>query len=194
MIKCKKRQPLPTVTAKSFFDIAPRSLTIIAYLRPFVKTLVACYTLFVFSGGYKGQAQTITRGDFYFMDFYKILKSLTKDNRLTFGDILVMSVIVTHAQYATDKTIEISFSDIHAEFERLSDKTIRRSLQRLSELEYIETIKQTAPKPNKYKVLIEVGQVQAKPIYQKKPSNKIQSSDDFITEAKRVIAKNPFLQ
>lgn len=128
------------------------------------------------------------------MDFYKILKSLTKDNRLTFGDILVMSVIVTHAQYETDKTIEISFSEIHAEFERLSDKTIRRSLQRLSELEYIETIKQTAPKPNKYKVLIDVGQVQAKPIYQKKPSNKIQSSDDFITEAKRVIAKNPFLQ
>lgn len=127
------------------------------------------------------------------MDFYKILKSLTKDNRLTFGDILVMSVIVTHAQYATDKIIEISFSDIHAEFERLSDKTIRRSLQRLSELEYIETIKQTAPKPNKYKVLIEVGQVQAKPIYQKKPSNKIQSSDDFIAEAKRVVAKNPFL-
>lgn len=127
------------------------------------------------------------------MDFYKILKSLTKDNRLTFGDILVMSVIVTHAQYATDKTIEISFSEIHAEFERLSDKTIRRSLQRLSELEYIETIKQTAPKPNKYKVLIEVGQVQAKPIYQKKNSNKIQSDDEFIERAKKAAFSNPFL-
>ena len=128
------------------------------------------------------------------MDFYKILKSLTKDNRLTFGDILVMSVIVTHAQYETDKTIEISFSEIHAEFERLSDKTIRRSLQRLSELEYIKTIKQTAPKPNKYKVLIDVGQVQAKPIYQKKNSNKIQTDDEFIERAKKAALSNPFLQ
>ena len=129
------------------------------------------------------------------MEFYKIFKTITNDERMAFGDILAMSVIATRAQFAEDHTVELSFKDIHNEFPRLSDKTIRRSLQRLAELHYIEIIKQAAPKPNKYKVLIDMPQVQPAPqIKQKKNSNKIQSDSDYIAEAKRVMLANPFLK
>ena len=129
------------------------------------------------------------------MDFYKIFKTITNDERMAFGDILVMSVIATRAQFIEDQTVELSFKDIHIEFPRLSDKTIRRSLQRLAELHYIEIIKQAAPKPNKYKVLIDIPKGQPAPqIKQKKNFNKIQSEADYIAEAKRVMLANPFLK
>ena len=129
------------------------------------------------------------------MDFYKIFKTITNDERMAFGDILAMSVIATRAQFTEDHTVELSFKDIHNEFPRLYNKTIRRSIQRLAELHYIEIIKQAAPKPNKYKVLIDMPQVQPAPqIKQKKNSNKIQSEADYIAEAKRVMLANPFLK
>ena len=127
------------------------------------------------------------------MDFFKLLVSLTNDNNLEYTDIHVMSVLVTYAQYAEDKTVEISANDIHDLFKRIPIRTIRRCLQRLEELHYIEAIKQKPPKKNKYRVLIDIGQAQPKTIYQKKNTNKIQTSDSFIAEAKRAISKNPFL-
>lgn len=105
------------------------------------------------------------------MDFYKILRAITSDKNLTFGDILVMSVLITHAQYEPDKTVQLSYNDIHEEFTRLSVSNIKLSLKRLTELHYIETITQR-PNPNKYRVLIDVGQPQAKPWRSKKPKDK----------------------
>lgn len=102
------------------------------------------------------------------MDFYKILRAITSDKNLTFGDILVMSVLITHAQYSADKTVQLSYNDIHAEFTRLSVSNIKLSLKRLTDLHYIETITQR-PNPNKYRVLIDIGQPQAKPWRTKKP-------------------------
>ena len=130
------------------------------------------------------------------MDFLKIIQELTKASNLHLSDICVMAVLVTYAQYEPEQTIEISATKIHSEFERLNLRTIKKSLQHLTELHYIETIKQAAPKPNKYKVLIDIPKAQSKPqpIQFKKNSNKIASSDDYAAEAKRVMTKNPFLQ
>lgn len=127
------------------------------------------------------------------MEFLKILIELTKDKRLTRTDICVMAVIVTYAQYGDDQTVELSANDIHEQFETIPTRTIQWCISHLEKLNYIQVYRQP-PKKNRYKVLIPIPEIKAKPTYQKKPSNKIQSSDDFITEAKRVIAKNPFLQ
>lgn len=108
------------------------------------------------------------KGAFFIMDFYKILKALTADNNLTFSDILVMSVLVTHAQYEQDKTVQLSAKEIHEEFERLSIVSIKRSIKRLSDLHYIKTIPQH-PHPSKHTILIDIGQPQAKPWRTKKP-------------------------
>lgn len=103
------------------------------------------------------------------MDFLKILKTITKDSSLTRTDICVMAVITTYAQYEADKTIEMSAAQIHEEFESIPQRTIQRSVKHLAELHYISIIKQAAPKPNKYKVLIDIGQPEAKPWRTKKP-------------------------
>lgn len=139
-----------------------------------------------------------TKGAFLFMDFFKLLVSLTNDNNLEYTDIHVMSVLVTYAQYAEDKTIEISANDIHDVFKRIPIRTIRRCLQRLEELHYIEAIKQKPPKKNKYRVLIQIpGQTAApdKPKIQQK-KNKYAAASDVgtpISEYQRIAAKNPFL-
>ena len=105
------------------------------------------------------------------MDFLKILKTITKDTSLTRTDICVMAVITTYAQYEPDKTIEMSTAEIHEEFESIPQRTIQRSVKHLAELHYISIIKQAPPKPNKYKVLIDIGQPQAKPWRSKKPKD-----------------------
>ena len=129
------------------------------------------------------------------MDFLKIIKELTKASSLRLSDICVMAVLVTYAQYEDNKTIELSAGQIKKEFERLDIRTIKKSLQHLAELHYIEIIKQAAPKPNKYKVLIDIPKGQPAPqIKQKKIINKIQSEADYIAEAKRVMLANPFLK
>lgn len=128
------------------------------------------------------------------MEFLKILIELTKDKRLTRTDICVMAVIVTYAQYGDDQTVELSANDIHERFETIPTRTIQRCIKHLSELNYIEVIHQQKPQKNRYKVLIPIPEIKAKPTYQKKPSNKIASSDDYAAEAKRVMLKNPFLQ
>lgn len=128
------------------------------------------------------------------MDFLKILKELTKASNLHLSDICVMAVLVTYAQYEPDQTIEISATKIHSEFERLNIRTIKKSLQHLTELHYIETIKQEAPKPNKYKVLIDVPKAQAQTIHQKKnPYKQSPEQGTTIEEYKRIATKNPFL-
>jgi hypothetical protein len=105
-----------------------------------------------------------------------------------------MAVLVTYAQYEPEQTIEISATKIHSEFERLNLRTIKKSLQHLTELHYIETIKQAAPKPNKYKVLIPIPAAQPKQIYQKKNTNKYNADDEYIAEAVQAMRKNPFMQ
>lgn len=124
------------------------------------------------------------------MDFFKLLVSLTNDNNLEYTDILVMSVLVTYAQYAEDKTVEISFNEIHDLFKRIPVRTVRRCLQRLEELHYIEIIKQKPPKKNKYHVLIDIGQTQIKSNKYTRYKKDISGTD--IEEYKSVI--NKFLQ
>ena len=131
------------------------------------------------------------RSFFIIMDFYKILKSITADTNLTFGDILVMSVLVTHAQYADNKTVQLTVKEIHEEFTRLSIANIKRSLNRLSELHYIEIIKQR-PYANKYHVLIDIGQAQSKAQSSKYTKHKKDIPVTDIEEYKSVI--NKFLQ
>ncbi|MBO4534124.1 MAG: hypothetical protein J5726_10595 [Treponema sp.] len=105
-----------------------------------------------------------------------------------------MAVLVTYAQYEPEQTIEISATKIHAEFERLNLKTIKKSLQHLTELHYIETIKQEAPKPNKYKVLIDVPKAQAQTMHQKKnPYKQSNEQGTMIEEYKRIVNEKPFL-
>lgn len=128
------------------------------------------------------------------MDFLKIIQELTKASDLHLSDICVMAVLVTYAQYEPEQTIEISATKIHSEFERLNLRTIKKSLQHLTELHYIETIKQAAPKPNKYKVLIPIPAAQPKQIYQKKNTNKYNADDEYIAEAVQAMRKNPFMQ
>ena len=133
------------------------------------------------------------------MDFFKLLVSLTNDNNLEYTDILVMSVLVTYAQYAEDKTVEISFTEIHDLFKRIPVRTVRRCLQRLEELHYIEAIKQKPPKKNKYRVLIPItGQapVTDKPQIQQKKNKYAAAASDVgtpIAEYERIASKNPFL-
>lgn len=130
------------------------------------------------------------------MDFLKIIQELTKASNLHLSDICVMAVLVTYAQYEPEQTIEISATKIHSEFERLNLRTIKKSLQHLTELHYIETIKQAAPKPNKYKVLIDIPKAQSKPqpIHQKKNPYKQSEQGTTIEEYERIVRKNPFLQ
>lgn len=89
------------------------------------------------------------------MDFLKIMKLTTTDEALTYSDICVMAVIATYAQYQADKTVELSAPDIHGEFPRLSIRTIKDAVKRLSEHKYIEVIKSKGMK-NKYRVLIPI--------------------------------------
>ena len=135
------------------------------------------------------------------MDFFKLLVSLTNDNNLEYTDIHIMSVLVTYAQYSEDKTVEISFNEIHDLFKRIPVRTVRRCLQRLAELHYIEIIKQKPPKKNKYRVLIEIPAqtttvVKDKPQIQQKTNKYAAAASDIgtpISEYQRIAAKNPFL-
>ena len=127
------------------------------------------------------------------MEFLKILIELTKDKRLTRTDICVMAVIVTYAQYGDDQTVELSANDIHEQFETIPTRTIQWCINHLEKLNYIQVYRQP-PKKNRYKVLIPIPKIQAKPIYQKKNSNKIQTDDEFIERAKKAALSNPFLQ
>lgn len=100
------------------------------------------------------------------MDFLKILKSMTEADDIGYSDICVMAVLVTYAQYNDDHIVEMSIPDIQAEFKRLSIKTIKRSIKRLTDNNYIQVI-QTKGQKNKYKVLIPIGQAD-KPIKYKR--------------------------
>lgn len=102
------------------------------------------------------------------MDFFKILKLTTNDETLTYSDICVMAVIATYAQYQDDKTVELSANDVHAEFPRLSVRTISRAIERLTANKYIEIIKAKGAK-NKYRVLIPIDY--SKPITRKSTKN-----------------------
>lgn len=128
------------------------------------------------------------------MDFLKILKELTKDKQLTRSDICVMAVIVTYAQYADGQAVELSANDIHEEFETIPIITIKRCVKHLSELHYIEIIRQPKPQKNIYKVLIPIPAAQPKQIYQKKNTNKYNADDEYIAEAVQAMRKNPFMQ
>jgi hypothetical protein len=128
------------------------------------------------------------------MDFLKILKELTKDKQLTRSDICVMAVIVTYAQYADGQAVELSANDIHEEFETIPIRTIKRCVKHLSELHYIEIIRQPKPQKNIYKVLIPIPAVQPKQIYQKKNTNKLNTDDEYIAQALQAMQKNPFMQ
>lgn len=74
------------------------------------------------------------------MDFLKILKSMTEADDIGYIDICVMAVLVTYAQYNDDHIVEMSIPDIQAEFKRLSIKTIKRSIKRLTDNNYIQVI------------------------------------------------------
>lgn len=129
------------------------------------------------------------------MEFFKLLAILLKDKNLTRSDVCVMSVIVTYAQYETNQITEMSANDIHEIFETICIKTIRRCIKHLAELHYIEIIKQTAPKKNQYRVLIDIPKGQTQPqIRYKKNSNKITADDDYIEQIKTVVSQTPILQ
>lgn len=123
------------------------------------------------------------------IEFFKLFVSLTADENLEYTDIDVMTVLVTFAQWSTDKTTELSHNDIHEIFKRMPVRTIRRALKRLEELHYIECIKQP-PKKSKYRILIDTPKGQPKQIHR---TNKIQSEGDYIEEVKRAALANPFL-
>lgn len=129
------------------------------------------------------------------MDFYKILKELTKDKNLEYTDIHVMAVLITFAQYEENQSVEMSYKDIHDEFERIPIPTIRDCIRRLINLHYIEK-QQGETQKNKYKVLIPILKTQAQPsaIHHKKNSNKLQVEDEYIEDIKRVALANPFLK
>lgn len=123
------------------------------------------------------------------MDFLKILKTLTAANDLELSDICVMAVLVTYAQYSDDQCIELSYTNIHEEFKRLSMPTIKRSVKRLAANGYI-SITKNASKKNRYKVLIDIPKGQPKQIHR---TNKIQSEGDYIEKVKIAALANPFL-
>lgn len=127
------------------------------------------------------------------MEFYKLLATILHDKRLTSTDKCIMSILVTHSQFAEDQTVELSANEI-SQIAGATARTIQRCIKHLSELNYIEIIRNSTKK-NRYKVLIDIPKGQPAPqIKQKKNSNKLQSEDDFIAEAKRVMLANPFLK
>lgn len=129
------------------------------------------------------------------MEFFKLLAVLLKDKNLTRSDVCVMSVIITYAQYEETKIAELSASDIQEIFETVGLRTVRRCIKHLAELHYIEIIKQTAPKKNQYRVLIDIPKAQAQPpIHQKKNPYKQSSEQTPIEEYERIARKNPFMQ
>lgn len=128
------------------------------------------------------------------MDFLKILKALTAAMDLELSDICVMAVLCTYAQFEDNQTIEMSRAEIKAEFPRLSQSTIKRSISRLEENHYIAVIRSGTQK-NKYRVLIDIPKGQAQPqIKQKKITNKLDSDAEYIAQAVQVMRKNPFMQ
>lgn len=128
------------------------------------------------------------------MDFLKILKELTAATSLELSDICVMAVLVTYAQYEPEQSVEMSYSEIHAEFTRLSITTIKRAIKRLEDNHYIQ-IKRSGTQKNRYKVLIDIPKVQPAPqIKQKKIANKLDSDAEYIAQATQVMRKNPFMQ
>lgn len=128
------------------------------------------------------------------MDFLKILKELTAATSLELSDICVMAVLVTYAQYEPEQSVEMSYSEIHAEFTRLSIATIKRAIKRLEDNHYIQ-IKRSGTQKNRYKVLIDIPKVQPVPqIKQKKITNKLDSDAEYIAQATQAMRKNPFMQ
>lgn len=128
------------------------------------------------------------------MDFLKILKELTAATSLELSDICVMAVLVTYAQYEPEQSVEMSYSEIHAEFTRLSITTIKRAIKRLEDNHYIQ-IKRSGTQKNRYKVLIDIPKVQPAPqIKQKKIANKLDSDAEYIAQATQAMRKNPFMQ
>ena len=128
------------------------------------------------------------------MDFLKILKELTAATSLELSDICVMAVLVTYAQYEPEQSVEMSYSEIHAEFTRLSIATIKRAIKRLEDNHYIQ-IKRSGTQKNRYKVLIDIPKVQPAPqIKQKKITNKLDSDAEYIAQATQAMRKNPFMQ
>jgi Fe2+ or Zn2+ uptake regulation protein len=128
------------------------------------------------------------------MDFLKILKELTAATSLELSDICVMAVLVTYAQYEPEQSVEMSYSEIHAEFTRLSITTIKRAIKRLEDNHYIQ-IKRSGTQKNRYKVLIDIPKVQTAPqIKQKKIANKLDSDAEYIAQATQAMRKNPFMQ
>lgn len=128
------------------------------------------------------------------MDFLKILKELTAATSLELSDICVMAVLVTYAQYEPEQSVEMSYSEIHAEFTRLSIATIKRAIKRLEDNHYIQ-IKRSGTQKNRYKVLIDIPKVQPVPqIKQKKIANKLDSDAEYIAQATQAMRKNPFMQ
>lgn len=129
------------------------------------------------------------------MDFLKILKELTAATSLELSDICVMAVLVTYAQYEPEQSVEMSYSEIKAEFTRLSIITIKRAIKRLQDNHYIE-IKRSGTKKNRYKILIDIPKAQSKPqpIHTKKNPYKQSEQGTTIEEYERIARKNPFMQ
>ena len=126
------------------------------------------------------------------MEFYKILKELTKDKSVTRSDICVMAVITTYAQYHKQEgqIAELSYSKIHEDFETIPIRTIQRCVKHLEDLKYIEVIRNGTQK-NRYKVLIDIPiqekkeqqeQKQENQSRQKRISNKLQCNEYDIEE------------
>lgn len=122
-------------------------------------------------------------------EFLQILKEMRRHKELNYSDVCVMAVIVTEAQYKKVNTVELSIADIQAEFEMLSTMTIRRSLQRLINCNFLEVIK-TKGQKNKYRVLIDlrVQQSKDKPTKQpQKPTYKKHGYPDYPDNTEKYI-------
>lgn len=127
------------------------------------------------------------------MDFLKILKELTAATSLELSDICVMAVLVTYAQYEPEQSVEMSYSEIHAEFTRLSITTIKRAIKRLEDNHYIQ-IERSGTQKNRYKILINIPQTQSKPQHQKKNPYKQSEQGTSIEDYERIIRKHPLMQ
>lgn len=127
------------------------------------------------------------------MDFLKILKELTAATSLELSDICVMAVLVTYAQYEPEQSVEMSYSEIHAEFTRLSITTIKRAIKRLEDNHYIQ-IERSGTQKNRYKILINIPQTQSKPQHQKKNPYKQSEQGTSIEDYERIIRNNPLMQ
>ncbi len=99
------------------------------------------------------------------LKFVKLLTQTIQDQRLSRTELCVMSALVSKAYYDDKQKhiiATISATDLQAYIKTACLRTIRRSIQHLSEYGYIEVIR-TNGQTNQYKILVDTGAKEDKP-------------------------------